>query len=291
MQQLGASFGEINILPATPSEPHPPLPEEVDDLYIYPHEIMAQPVGTVSLMTGFNINVRVYASYAPLSTMEMAFGVNELFDWDRQQKLIDQCLQNCKQVMDNIPEVLKVLPKDTQNGRFGQRKQPYYPPMPEYISVRDPSLAAFNKGDADEARREAQFEIQKANIYASHLSIRSYLVEKYFALLDMHNKHKGQALQDPVGGALLSGIDRFISPAAPEHEALEKSMAEEREQVVKDVLVVLGNIDMVNMEPNGDSFVWVPPSFFPCPGYAVLEPFEMGRIDPAHTQIPPQFQP
>ena len=35
-------------------------------------------------------------------------------------------------------------------------------------------------------------------------------------------------------------------------------MSEERELVVKDLLVVLGSIDMVNMEPNGDSFVSFP---------------------------------
>ena len=32
-------------------------------------------------------------------------------------------------------------------------------------------------------------------------------------------------------------------------------MANERENVVKDLLVVLGSIDLVNMEPNADSFV------------------------------------
>ena len=37
-------------------------------------------------------------------------------------------------------------------------------------------------------------------------------------------------------------------------EADEKRMSEEREQVVKDLLVLLGSIDMVNMEPNGGSF-------------------------------------
>ncbi|KAF2203058.1 hypothetical protein GQ43DRAFT_454705 [Delitschia confertaspora ATCC 74209] len=255
IQQLGASFGELTLLPSTPSEPHPPLPAEVDDACIFPHEIMSQPVGTVSLITAFNTNVRIYASYSTLSTMEMAFGINELFDWDRQQRILDQCLRSCKHVMDNIPDVLKVMPKDAQNARFRPPRQPYYPPIPEYMSHRDSSLPNFNTGDPHEARREAQYEIQKANIYASHLSIRSYLVEKYFSLLDKYNQqHSAQNQpQDPTGG-LAAGFDTLVSPTSANSQELEKNMADEREHVVKDLLIVLGSIDLVNMEPNGDSF-------------------------------------
>ncbi|KAF2195479.1 hypothetical protein K469DRAFT_722705 [Zopfia rhizophila CBS 207.26] len=254
MQQLGASFGELTIIPATPTEQHPPLPAEVDDAYIYPHEIMPQPVGVVSLITGFNTNVRIYTSYSTLSTTEMAFGIDEFFDWDRQQEILDQCLTRCKQVLEGIPEALKVLPKDSQNGRFGQRKQPYYPPMPEYLDVRDPTSAPYNGTESHEERRGAQYEIQKANIYASHLSIRSYLVEKYFALLEKVNHLKTQTALQSSPSAVAAGLDRLLPASGPDAEMLEKAMAAEREQVVKDLLVVLGSIDMVNMEPNGDSF-------------------------------------
>jgi hypothetical protein len=50
-------------------------------------------------------------------------------------------------------------------------------------------------------------------------------------------------------------LDKFVSTSTINAAALEKNMSDEREQVVKDLLVVLGSIDMVNMEPNGDSFV------------------------------------
>jgi hypothetical protein len=265
MQQLGASFGELTIAPPTPTEPLPPLPAEVDDAYIYPGEIIPQPAHIVPLITGFSTNVRIYQSYFPLSTIEMAFGTDELFDWDRQQRILEQCLQSCKQVLDSVPDVLKVLPQDSQNGRFGQRKQPYYPPMPEYLSVRDPALDAFQSGlDPAEARRTAQYEIQKANIYATQLSIRSYLAEKYFTLLDKHNLAKTQeALQDPLKDnstdalALAAAMDRLVQSSGEQSdpERLENVMAAEKDQVVKELLVVLGSIDMVNMEPNGDSFV------------------------------------
>jgi hypothetical protein len=258
IQQLGASFGELAMLPSTPTEPLPPLPLEVDDACIFPNEIMPQPAGIVPIATGFNTNVRIYTSYSALSTMEMAFGIDEFFDWDRQQKVFEQCLQRCKKVLDDIPEVLKVMPNDSQNGKFGQRKQPYYPPMPEYVNVRDPALNAFSGPDPQEARRNAQYEIQKANIYATHLSIRSYIVEKYFAVLDKANIAKTQQALQGSPTLLAGGLDRLAPGPQVDPQRLEETMSIEREQVVKDLLIVLGSIDMVNMEPNGDSFVSLP---------------------------------
>lgn len=255
MQQLGTSFGELTILPSTPTEPLPPLPLEVDDACIYPNEIHAQQAGVVPLIAGFNINVRIYLSYSSLSSAEMIFGIDELFDWDRQQRILEQSLQRCRQVLENIPDVLKIHSKDNQSGSFGQRRQPYYPPMPEYANLRDPALGMYNGPESHEARRESQYEIQKANIYGSHLSIRSYLVEKYFALLDKSNNARTQQALQSSKDALAAGLDRLISSPSTDAEALEKMMSAEREQVVKDLLVVLGSIDMVNMEPNGDSFV------------------------------------
>jgi hypothetical protein len=272
MQQLGASFGELNVLPSTPTEPLPPLPAEVDDACIYPNEIAPQPIGIVPVITGFNLNVRIYSSYSILSAAEMVVGIDELFDWDRQQKIIQQSLSRCRHVLDDIPDVLKVLPKDSQNGKFGQRRQPYYPPMPEYANVRDPTLSALNGPEPQEARRGAQYEIQKANIYATHLSIRSYLVEKYFALLDKWNAAQSQqALQSSAlhssPNALAAGFDRFLPNSNVDAKELETSMENEREQVVKDLLIVLGSIDMVNMEPNGDSFVSLPFFYHPYAHY------------------------
>lgn len=254
MQQLGASFGELTILPSTPTESLPPLPLEVDDACIFPHEILAQPLDVVPEVAGFNINVRIYNSYAALSTSEMAYGIDELFDWDKQQRILDLCLLRCKAVLDNIPAVLQVHNKDRQNGGFAARRQPYFPPMPEYMGMRDPDLNSSNNPDSQEARRAMQYEIQKANIYATHLSIRSHLVEKYFALLEKSNNTRTQHALQSSPGVPVAGLDRLISSSTIEAEEMEKRMSEEREQVVKDLLTVLGSIDMVNMEPNGDSF-------------------------------------
>ncbi|KAF1940757.1 hypothetical protein EJ02DRAFT_349394 [Clathrospora elynae] len=245
MQQLGTSFGELMIAPATPTESLPPLPVEVDDVHIFPNEIQPQRSGVVSMITGFNMNVHIFLSYSSLATAEMAFGIDEVFDWERQQRIFEQSLQRCREILESIPEVLKVQPKAGKDSGFEQQRT-YYPPMPEYSSMRDPALNSYDRIESPDTRR---YEIQKANIYASHLSTRSYLVEKYFLQLEKYQKMK----TSPNG--LAAGIDRFVSGTTADTDALEKTMAEEREQVVKDLLVVLGSIDMVNMEPNGDSFV------------------------------------
>ncbi|EMD66457.1 hypothetical protein COCSADRAFT_298423 [Bipolaris sorokiniana ND90Pr] len=251
IQQLGASFGELVIAPATPSEPLPPLPREVDDVHIFPHEIQPQQDGVVSMLTGFNINVRIYLSYSSLATAEMAFGIDEIFDWDRQQRVLQQSLQRCRQILQSIPEVLKVRPKTGKDSEVEPQKS-YQPPVTEYAGMRDPAIDYYHKSDAPDSRR---YEIQKANIYASHLATRSHLVEKYFLQLEKYRRTKAQASLQSSTNAIAAGIDKFVSDTTTDPEALEKIMSEEREQVVKDLLVVLSNIDMVNMEPNGDSFI------------------------------------
>jgi len=253
IQQLGASFGELTIAPATPTEPLPPLPVEVDDVHIFPHEIQPQQAGLVSLITGFNLNIRVYLSYSSLATAEMAFGVDEVFDWERQQRIFEQSLHRCRTILDSIPEVLKVQPTSARDGSVApQQRQPYYPPTPEFSGLRSPALAAYDGSGQHDTRR---YEIQKANIYASHLSTRSYLVEKYFLQLDKFKKSKAQASYQSSPNALAAGVDKIAPPSTTDNEKLEEMMFDEREQVFKDLLVVLGSIDMVNMEPNGDSFV------------------------------------
>ena len=251
IQQLGASFGELTIAPATPTEPLPPLPVEVDDVHIFPDEIKPQQPGIVPLVTGFNVNVRIFLSYSTLSTAEMAFGMDEVFDWDRQQRIFEQSLHRCRQILESLPEVLKIHSKDARDS-LAQPNQQYFPPLPDYDSLRDPALSNnFAAAGAADVRR---YEIQKANIYASHLATRSYLVEKFFMLQEKANT-KAQSNVQSSPSVLATGLDRFVSSSAADAEALEKTMSEERELVVKDLLVVLGSIDMVNMEPNGDSFV------------------------------------
>lgn len=224
----------------------------MDDVHIFPTEIQPQQPGVVSLVTGFNLNVRIFLSYSTLSTAEMAFGIDEVFDWDRQQRIFEQSMARCRQVLDSIPEVLRVQPMSREENGLSQQRQPYYPPMPEFSDLRDPMAGHFATAQAQNTRR---YEIQKANIYATHLATRSYLVEKYFLQLQKFHNMKQQAAAKSSPNILAAGLDRYVTGTSTHNDSLEKIMSEEREQVVKDLLVVLGSIDMVNMEANGDSFV------------------------------------
>ena len=108
-----------------------------------------------------------------------------------------------------------------------------------------------------------QYEIQKANIYASSLATRSYIVEKFWNLVEAHSRSRSQQSQGPGSmpsspgiGITRAGLDGML-PQAPTSgfDMTEHEMREERDSIVKDLLVVLGSINQVNMEPNADSFV------------------------------------
>lgn len=264
MQQLGAAFGELIIPPPTPSEPYPPLPIEVDDEYLYVDHIEAQPLGVISKLTGFNLGIQVYQTVTPLATMELAYGIDEIFDWNRQKRVLEECLSAVKRVLDTAPRELMLEP-GSQPGEFAPPlvDRQYQPPLADYPGAR----ASFSGGSGIEprpyphedpdARRWLQYEIQKANIYGSQLGTRSYIVEKYCNLQDVYNginDMTGEGVTDSTGlGG--SGLDVLLKQVAATGLQNISDIANERETIVKDLLRVLGSISQVNMEPNGGSFV------------------------------------
>ncbi|KAK5124518.1 hypothetical protein LTR85_001735 [Meristemomyces frigidus] len=265
IQQLGASFAELVIPPSTPSEPYPPLPAEVDDFCIYPTHNEPQPQGLVPMIAGFNANVKVYSSYNSLATMEMAWGIDAVVDWERQKRVLHESLRRCKHSIAELPHELTVYPNA---GPFGQENQQngngFYPSFAQPNMVRDPAqslMSPTNRMDMDqspEERRRMQYEIQKANIYASSLATRSYIVEKYFNLCEAHDRSRsrpGSMPSSPGTGITAAGLDGMLpQPPTSHFDMTGQEMRQEREDLVKDLLTVLGSINQVNMEPNGDSF-------------------------------------
>jgi hypothetical protein len=266
MQQMGASYGDLFIPPATNAEPYPPLPTEVDDAYIYPSHILPQPPGLISEIVGFNANVSIFCTYNSLSAMELAYGVDEVFDWVHQRRVLETCLRTVKTALNNVPPELTLRP-DSRTGGFGSN---LYNQENDYRSaqVQDftgaTAYSDIGTGEAISSRRRLQCEIQKANIYASQLGTRSHIVEKYWNLFDVHKRSatgsadgstKGSprlaaqvldtALQGPMAGGNTS----------TQADPTEADFSAERESIVKDLLTVLGTISQVNMEPNGGSFV------------------------------------
>lgn len=281
MQQLGAAFGELVIPPPTPTDPYPPLPAEVDDFCIYPSHNDAQPLGLLPMIAGFNVNVRVFSSYNNLAKMEMAWGMDSVVDWERQRRVLKESLRSCKDAIESLPPELTVHPSAGRSGHSARQNGAIgHPKFPQSGNDRDPAQSLSNSTSQDpdlldqtpEERRRMQYEIQKANIYASSLATRSYIVQKYWNLVEAHERSRNQ--QTPgslpsspgigIAAAALDGIMPTAQAPTSGYDATEQEFRDERENIVKDLLVVLSSIDQVNMEPNADSFVRVAPEDTSC---------------------------
>ncbi|KAF9892761.1 hypothetical protein FE257_001163 [Aspergillus nanangensis] len=242
IQQLGSNDTSFHVPPETPTDRYPPLPLEVDDEFIFPTHAEPQPADRVCRIVGFNANVRVYNCYNSLSAWELAFGNGQLFDWERQRTIIWESLQNAKAVLANLPKEYSLQwtqePLRNENGTLG---------------------TVVETQDGDE-RRAIQYEIQKANIYASQLGTRSYLVEKYWALYGtwkMYHKPSEQLTTPGSPSTVKEESELYTSGSTDADTHLDhmgKMMAEERRLVIRDLFVLLRSINEVNMEPNGASF-------------------------------------
>ncbi|KAK4113224.1 hypothetical protein N656DRAFT_648583 [Canariomyces notabilis] len=288
MSQLGAPHGEIVLPPPTPSEPYPEFPVEVDDQYILAHQILGQPEGTVSLLTGFVQAIKIYMTMNGLVSVELSYGIATLPFHD-QKVMLDECLQAVKHVMDDLPRELRIDLNSPDSGA-NHGLDNLLPTNSQTSNLFDDSgaggLAYLNLGyqqqtPADfrhivsahpERRRLLQYEIQKANIYASQLATRSYYVERYLNLRDAHREHVRQAAAaagassfTPNGGGDASNptdtanannksVAAAALRAAAEHHT-QQHMVAERELIVQNLLTVLTTISQRNLEPNGGSLI------------------------------------
>lgn len=268
MYQLGAPIQDIILPPPTPSEPYPAYPVEVDDQYILSHQILGQPEGTVSLLTGFVQACKVYMTMNPLVSVEISYGITTL-PWPDQRRMLEECLQAVKDVMKNLPRELTLdmnpIP-GTSDSFEGVAGFQYHPPA--YPAAQPPSdIRHLLGGHGQPTRRRLQYEIQKANIYASQLATRSYYVERYFNLRDAHREHvrgqnAAQAAYAAVNGSASNGasddskaVAAAVIQAALEHDPIDEAMTAERELIVKNLLTVLTSLPQTYMEPNGGSLI------------------------------------
>ncbi|MCJ1464883.1 hypothetical protein MMC07_003498 [Pseudocyphellaria aurata] len=253
LHRLGVSCAEVCIPPATPKEPYPPLPLEVDDAYLESNRVLSQPHDTISMMTAFNTNVRIFSTYDTLATAELVYGVDEIFDWDRQKSMLGQCLHALKQILEILPHELKHDPE----SRSALQQEDHFSHLPHL----QPSGKIGNHNDrVPSDRRRTQIEIQKAELYASQLGTRSYLVEKYWNLHDANQRR--QAKNDPAtepSGILAAGLGSS-PPCQGNHQnshldLSDDDMFNEREEVVQNLSNLLGSMCPVDLDLNGVGFI------------------------------------
>ena len=260
--QAGVPQRDLLMPPATSSDPYPPLPVEVDDGYITPElvHLELQQAGLIPVITGFNANIRVLSTYNDLAAIELVRGVENIADWGRQKKVLDVSLQSVKHALDGLPHELVL---SLQASSSGSREPKYPSPNPESSLAEEIAQHAINglndtriDFNRHGERRRLQYEIQKANIYATQLATRLYLVEKYWSLYDAHNLSKSdsgnldRALSPGVIAPILEKYDPSDHPSTTEQD-----LAAEREDILKHFLLLLGHINEISTETHGNSFL------------------------------------
>ena len=253
LHRTGVSCADLFIPPATPSEPYPPLPLEVDDLYIKSHHIVPQPQGVISMMKGFNNKIKIYSAYDSLATLELAYGVDQIVDWNLQKQMLEHSLYVLKQVMKDLPLELTL----ESEYRLGNEHDHEYPSL-----IRPENYENDDLEGVDLERKRIQLEIQKVKIHAHQLATRTYLVEKYWNLHDVHKRQRSvtvSASNSP--GIFARNLDNLTSNHHGYDNDNVKStrhdMEIEREDVVKDLVYLLTTINPIDMKLNGASFVCV----------------------------------
>jgi hypothetical protein len=238
------------IAPSTPSLPYPAYPENVDDICILANEIIHQQDGSVTLLTGFRFGIDIYTTMNGVVSLEIAYGMSTL-PWADQRILLRDGLLAARSITDNLPPELQLGNHGDEAATlasFDESNYQYVPPAwPNSQPAHDLRIAIKNH---PARRRHLQYEIQKANIYVSQLATRSYFVELYFNLRDVHLAEQQQH-PDSVEG---QSEEEKAAREADEKEIYD-FMSEERELIVQHLLTVLGSISQRNLEPNGGSLI------------------------------------
>ncbi|KAJ5083665.1 transcriptional regulator family: Fungal Specific TF [Penicillium angulare] len=255
--QLGSSDIKMHVAPETPTDRYPPFPLEIDDEFLFPTFVNQQPTDRVSRLVGFNANIRVYSSYNSLLAWETAFGSGQIFNWEHQRSSLWDCLQKVKSALFEVPVELSLFHPKQAPPRFSRIGE-------------DGSVFNFPDDHINQEKRAIQYEIQKANIYASQLCTRSWLVEKYWNLFETFARYGDPASLNAINTApniksegpldtqpeSTSKKPSEVSSQSVAHaqtDYIGRMMAQERKLVIKDLFVLLRTVNELNMEPNGAS--------------------------------------
>lgn len=251
--QLGSHETGLVIAPSTPSFPYPAYPDNIDDIYIVANQLLTEQAnGSASLLMGFRFAIDIYTTMNGVVSLEFAYGMSTL-PWTAQRILLRDGLLAVKGIMDNLPAELQLYSNATDVDpmeAFEDTTMQYVPPLWPNAQPTHDLRNAFKSHP--HRRRQLQYEIQKANIFVSQLATRSYFVEIYFNLRDIYLAEQN------------NGIDQQQQQQQTEDEKAAEDredkvildiMTSEREEIVQNLLTVLGSISQRNLEPNGGSII------------------------------------
>ena len=296
LHQLGVSCAEVCMPPATPAEPYPPLPLEVDDEYIFSTHVLPQPEDRLSGIAGFNAKLKILSTYNSLSTAELVYGVDQVFDWDRQKRIVEQSLQALKEALENTPSTMRLDPKSRFRGLHEQQSSSHKQAYAEKRVVREYGNRYGEEQFSDRTR--IQSELQKLDIYATQVGTRSYLVEKYWNLFDAQTRSgSGDHTIVNSPGILAVGLDHMIpGNRNSQLDLLQQHVANEREDIMRDLLNLMGMIRPFDIELVGTIFVSISLSCLcephSCPLLAIILSPLLPRYSPKtnpHPFLPTQI--
>ena len=246
-RQLDLSFVDLFVPPATLAEPYPSLPVELDDVNIFPSQNEPQSAGILPAIAGFNANVGVFRSCDLLEKLELATSCDDPVDWERQEKVLSECLRRCKGAVAHLAPPFTLEWGISSSGPIEQQSDGEAVPKPGLkISVTTQFPLPSDQ------KRLAQHQIQRATIHASCLSTRSYIVEEYWRLR--------RARLPPGVRNGSTGTGKEQAPAAEDvdcatDDEVLSEMRRERENIATDLLALLGHIGETHVEPNATEFV------------------------------------
>lgn len=225
---FGSGIADIHFNPSTPLRRHPPLPAEVDDRQILPDRIELQPVNPGHPLSAFNTICRMHISYEPIKAWKLSWAVDERLDRDKQNRLYIQCVQKAQQVIDkNLHPEFRVIPSPSPThtgnpipGKLWEQQQQGGILSPTVGSAPHfPSAGTANpNGTVEESapRRKIAIEIQKANVHVTHVTARSFYLEKYWNSNGMAESIIGMTI-DQIQQEKLSMARRLLEALSQVH--------------------------------------------------------------------------
>ena len=102
-------------------------------------------------------------SITSISTWGLMYGINTVFDWNHQKKVLDEAIQRIKNIFSDLPKELKLSP-GSEPGHFEQIEPTEQATQYQYPYTNNSQYLADGRKTQ---RRNLQYEIQKANLYVS----------------------------------------------------------------------------------------------------------------------------
>ena len=191
---FGSSVSDIHFNPSTPLRRHPPFPVEVDDSQIFPDRIEAPLEQPSHTLAAFNTICKMHMAYEPIKAWKLSWAVDERLDRDKQNSLYLRCVSKAEAVMEESvsPEFSvgspppPVHPGSAIPGKLWEQQQrgqgrggiisPTMSSGPHFVGIN----GSAHEFEDVAARRRIGTEIQKANLHVTHLTARSFYLEKYW---------------------------------------------------------------------------------------------------------------